>query len=288
MADVPDVLLATCADFPDGEPDGHLLVEELARRGVEARWAAWDDPEVDWSAARLVLVRSTWDYDSGRDEFLAWARSVGERLVHQADVLAWNTDKGYLVDLARTSLPVVPTVAVDHENDLAPVIAELAPAVVKPRVGAGGRGVVLFDGEPGGPAGLDESQLARGPWVVQPLVESVRTEGETSVFVLGGRAVAQVQKRPSGDEIRVHEEFGGRTDVVPLADEAVGVAVEAVQVAEGLLGVRLPYARVDLMRLDDGTLAVSEIEVTEPGLYLDVVPGNASAFAEVVVGLLDG
>ena len=93
MADVPDVLLATCADFPDGEPDGHLLVEELARRGVEARWAAWDDPEVDWSAARLVLVRSTWDYDSRRDEFLAWARSVGERLVHQADVLAFEAEQ---------------------------------------------------------------------------------------------------------------------------------------------------------------------------------------------------
>ena len=29
------------------------------------------------------------------------------------------------------------------------------------------------------------------------------------------------------------------------------------------------------MRLADGTLAVSELEVTEPGLYLEVLPGNA-------------
>ena len=58
--------------------------------------------------------------------------------------------------------------------------------------------------------------------------------------------------------------------------------------AEELLGVRLPYARVDLMRLDDGTLAVSELEITEPGLYLDVLPANAEAFADLVEDLLRG
>ena len=59
-----------------------------------------------------------------------------------------------------------------------------------------------------------------------------------------------------------------------------------MRVAEGLLGVRLAYARADLMRLADGTLAVGELEVTEPGLYLDLVPEVAPAFADVVAGLL--
>lgn len=281
-----DVLLATCADLPHGEPGGALLVEALADRGIDARFASWDDPAVDWHAARLVLVRSTWDYDGRRDDFLAWAREVGERLVNPAHAIVWNTDKAYLVDLCQTDLPVVPTVAVDEEGELAPAVASFAPAVVKPRVGAGGRGVVVFDGEPGGPEDLDESHLELGPWVVQPLVESVRTEGETSVFVLGGSVVSQVQKRPAGEEIRVHEEYGGRSEPVPVTSEAAQLAVEAVQVAEGLLGVPLPYARVDLMRLDDGTLAVSELEITEPGLYLDVLPANAGAFADVVADLL--
>jgi hypothetical protein len=264
-----DVLLATCAELPDGEPAGHLLVEELARRGIEARYAAWDDPAVDWASARRVLLRSTWDYSSRRDEFLAWARTVGE------------------VDLAETGLPVVATVTVDEEAELAPAVATFAPAVVKPRVGVGGEGVVVFDGEPGGTAALDESQLEPGPWIVQPLVTSVRTEGETSVFVLGGDVVSQVRKVPAGGEIRVHEHFGGRTDVVPVTSEAAQVAVETVKVAEELLGVVLPYARVDLMRLDDGVLAVSELEIVEPGLYLDVLPANAAAFADLVEDLLD-
>jgi glutathione synthase/RimK-type ligase-like ATP-grasp enzyme len=281
-----DVLLATCSELPDGEPGGRRLVDELSARGIEARYAAWDDPAVDWPSARLVIVRSTWDYDTRREEFLAWAQGVGDRLVNAGPALAWNTDKAYLIELGDADLPIVPTVAVDDEGELAPAIATFAPAVVKPRVGAGGRGVVVFDGEAGGPDGLDESHLEMGPWVVQPLVESVRTEGETSVFVFGRTVFSQAQKRPAGEEIRVHEEYGGATVAVPVTPEAAELALETVRVAERLLGASLPYARVDLMRLADGSLAVSELEVTEPGLYLDVLPANAAAFADLVAALL--
>jgi glutathione synthase/RimK-type ligase-like ATP-grasp enzyme len=283
-----DVLLVTCAALPEGEPGGDLVVRELAARGLSARWVAWEDPGVDWSEARLVLVRSTWDYDHRREEFLDWAHRVQRltTLVNTAQVVAWNTDKAYLLDLAEAGLPVVPTVAVDSELELAPAIADFEPAVVKPRVGAGGRGLVVFDLEPGGPEGLDESQLRLGPWVVQPLLESVRTEGETSVFVLGGRVVSQVRKVPAPGEIRVHEEYGGREEPVEVTDEAAELALRAVDVAEKLLDTALPYVRADLMRMDDGRLVVSELELVEPGLYLDVVPGNAAAFAEAVAGLL--
>jgi glutathione synthase/RimK-type ligase-like ATP-grasp enzyme len=129
--------------------------------------------------------------------------------------------------------------------------------------------VVVFDGMPGGPEGLDESQLDVGPWVVQPLVESVRTDGETSVFVLGGEVVSQVQKRPAAGEIRVHEEYGGRTEAVEVSQEARALALRTVAVAEEVLGVPLSYARVDMMRMADGELVLSELEAAEPGLYLD-------------------
>jgi hypothetical protein len=103
---------------------------------------------------------------------------------------------------------------------------------------------------------------------------------------VGGRAVAQVRKRPGGDEVRVHEEYGGRSDAEPLAAEHGRLATEAVGVAERLLGARLDYARADLMRLADGTLAVGELEVTEPGLYLDLVPSVAGTFAATVAAIV--
>ncbi|HET6165395.1 MAG TPA: hypothetical protein VFE07_01090 [Marmoricola sp.] len=280
-----DLLLATSSDWAGGEPGHEHLDAALAERSVRARWALWDDESVDWSEA-LVAVRSTWDYETRRNDFLAWARSV-PRLLNGADVFAWNTDKAYLVELDAAGVPVVPTLVVDGEEELPQAIASFGTAVVKPRVGAGGRGVVVFDGTEGGPSDLDESMLGPGPWVAQPLVASVRTEGEGSVFVLGGEVVSAVQKRPAAGEIRVHEQYGGSTVAVPVTDEARALARRTVAGAEALLGHALDYARVDHMRLDDGTLAVSELEVTEPGLYLDELPGNGAAFAAMVAARVD-
>lgn len=274
-----EVLLVTCRALPEGEPGAAVLDRALAARGVPARWVAWDDPAVAWQSAPLVAVRSTWDYDVRLPEFLAWAAEVGPALLNGASVFAWNTDKSYLVDLARAGLPVVPTATVASAHDLAAAVAAHRVAVVKPCVGAGGRGVdVVRRGSAYHPA-------HPGPWVVQPLVESVRTTGETSVFVLGGRAVSQVDKQPAAGEIRVHEHFGGLTRAVPLAAETAGLAVRAVAAAGRLLGTEVAYARADLMRYNGGWV-VSELELTEPGLYLDVLPGNAAPFADLLVARL--
>ena len=67
----------------------------------------------------MVAVRSTWDYEEpAATEFLAWAarRSSRGRLLNGAEVFAWNTDKAYLLDLARPALPVVPTVLLDDRG----------------------------------------------------------------------------------------------------------------------------------------------------------------------------
>ncbi|MGN6577320.1 MAG: hypothetical protein ACTHKG_16735, partial [Nocardioides sp.] len=119
-----DVLLVTCAEWPDGEPDGHLLVAALAARGIGARWVAWDDPDVDWPAAPLVAVRSVWDYQDRCEEFLSWARSVGPALLNGADAFAWNVDKRYLLDLASAGVAVVPTLLVEDESELPPAVAD--------------------------------------------------------------------------------------------------------------------------------------------------------------------
>jgi glutathione synthase/RimK-type ligase-like ATP-grasp enzyme len=278
----PVVLLATCADLPDGEEwtGTTHLTDAFAERDVDARWVLWDDPAVNWGEG-LVAVRSTWDYETRREEFLRWARSL-PWLLNSAEVFAWNTDKAYLPELAQTGVPVVPTVVVHRQRDLAGAVSGSGPAVVKPCVAAGGRGVVVLDG----PAAA-EPDLGSGPWVVQPLVESVRTEGESSVFVLDGEVVSQARKVPARGEIRVHEAYGGTTVAVPVSDEGADLARRTVRAAEALLGERLDYARVDQMRLADGTLAVSELEVTEPGLYLDVLPENAAHFADLVLRRLD-
>ncbi|WP_161962389.1 ATP-grasp domain-containing protein [Nocardioides speluncae] len=274
-SDSKNVLLVSSREWAAGEPGHEALDAELAGRGIDARWVCWDDPAVDWADAALVAVRATWDYTERPIDFLEWARDVGAvtRLLNGVDVFAWNHDKAYLTRLGE--LPAVPTRVVD--GDVAEAIAEFGTTVLKPRVGAGGDGLVIAD-RPDDPRLAD---LPATPLIAQPLVESIRTEGEVSVFVLGGEVVAQIRKVPGGAEIRAHEHRGARCFAEPLGEENRALALRAFEAAAAFTGRPLDYARIDMLRLDDGW-TVGEIEAIEPGLYLDVLPDNARPFADLV------
>lgn len=282
----PSVLLATCRRLPEGEPGGAALTAALAERGIASRWASWDDETVDWSAADLVVVRSTWDYSERRDAFLRWSAAISPRLVHGEPVFAWNTHKGYLIDLRAAGVSTVPTEIAASSDAVRDLVSRDGDWVVKPAVGAGGRGVArIREGETTGSAGLVGSSVrlwsGPGPWVVQPYLPSVTGVGEVSVFVVDGAPVAQVAKRPAREEFRVHETYGGTSRPVRLTADATTPALTAWAAAQRLLSVDLVYARVDLLELD-GAWVVSEVELTEPGLYLDVLPQNAAPFADAV------
>ena len=94
--------------MPKPDPETHLLTAELAARGVGHRVLRWTDPEVG-AGADLVVVRTPWDYIHRCEEFLAACRRPAAPVLNPPDVLAWNSHKGYLVELAAAGVPVVPT-----------------------------------------------------------------------------------------------------------------------------------------------------------------------------------
>lgn len=103
----PRIVLASSGDLPDGEADDAGLVEALRRRGLHARWLAWDDPQTE--QADLVILRSIGD-DTGEDidrrkEFAAWTIRVAN-LLNPPAVIAWNGGRRYLQDLAAAGIPV--------------------------------------------------------------------------------------------------------------------------------------------------------------------------------------
>ena len=279
------VLLATFDGMPDGEPGFEALDKALSERGIDFSWVVWDDPSVDWAAADLVVVRSTWDYAVRAPEFLAWTRSLDQpRLLNGTDVFEWNHDKTYLTEL--DPLPTVPTRLATSHAEFASAIAEFGTAVVKPRVSAGGAGLIIVTDPLDGRLGQTLRSHPTyppvgGPWIAQPLVESVRTRGEVSVFVLAGQVVSQVDKLPVGDEVRVHEQFGGGSVAVPIDPAIAAVALTVNDWLTRRFGRELDYVRVDLLQYADEWV-VSELELIEPGLYLDILPANAEPFADLI------
>jgi glutathione synthase/RimK-type ligase-like ATP-grasp enzyme len=280
------VALVTCAELRDLEPDDRLLLAPLADRRLRPDIVVWDDPAVDWAGYDLVVLRNPWDYVDRRDAFVAWAATV-PRLVNPADVVAWNTDKRYLAELAAAGLPVVPTTFVAPGDTWAePGAGEF---VIKPLVGAGSRDSGRYDlGRPDerrlAAAHVDRLRAAGRTVMVQPYLAAVDTYGETALVFVGGAYSHAVRKGPmltgpdSGDAGLYRPEH-----IIPRTPTAAEHDV-ARRVLAAVPGgaARLPYARVDLIPGPDGAPLLVELEVTEPSLFLGTADGAPERFADAV------
>jgi glutathione synthase/RimK-type ligase-like ATP-grasp enzyme len=281
---MPRVLLATCAALPDGDEDGEPLVRALAERGVDARWAAWTDPDIAWEAG-LVVLRSTWDYTADRDAFLTWVSAL-PRVANGAEVVRWNTDKLYLRDLATAGVPTVATMFA-APGETARFLEDVAEFVVKPSVGAGSRGVGRFTHDRTEAAHRHAAQLhAAGRTVlVQPYLDAVDTAGETALIYIEGRFSHAVRKGPMLPEGAAHPVHHGpdlyvAERIEPRLPEAAELAVGAavLDVVRERFGADQLYARVDLLPSPEGPVVV-ELELTEPSLFLQEGTGDANPAA---------
>ncbi|WP_027004753.1 ATP-grasp domain-containing protein [Conexibacter woesei] len=286
MSVPPRVALATCSHFPQGDPDDAPL--PAAIEGSE--YVIWDDPSVDWNRYDVVVLRSTWDYQHRRGEFLEWANAIGDRLLNPPEIVAWNTDKAYLKELEDAGLPVV------HTELIAPGAPFTAPAdgaeyVVKPTVSAGSRDTARFHGADDAPraAALVEAIHAGGRTaMVQPYVASVDERGETALLYFDGAFSHAIHKGPllTPGADPTAEVFAAET-ILPR--EATAAERELGARALAHVAARFPeldgpllYARVDVVEDEDGAPLILELELTEPSLFFMDDPGRVSDFAAAI------
>jgi hypothetical protein len=282
------IALATAAAFPDLDDDGPVLLRAIADRGITAEPAVWTDAEVDWSAYDLVVVRSTWDYQDRRDEFIDWARRVEglTTLANAAEVLAWNTDKTYLRTLQQAGLPVVPTDWLEPGDAF--VVPELGEYVVKPAVSAGSRDTNRY-------AVGDHDELATAhatallavgrTVMLQPYLAQIDTAGETALFFFGGAYSHAVRKAPLLTPAMGPVTGAYKEETIDPREPSDAERETAEQVLDALAAVApaaradLLYARVDLVPAADGTPTLLELELAEPSMFLefDGTGGTASA-----------
>jgi glutathione synthase/RimK-type ligase-like ATP-grasp enzyme len=275
-----EVALVTCADERYQEPEVHVAADALRAAGVSADVVSWDEDR-DWGAYELVVVRTPWDYFDRVTQFLEWAARVEREtsLVNPADVLRWNSHKGYLAEFTAKSVPTVPTRLVPGPStDVADQIREVPweEIVVKPAVDGGARHAWRGLRDDPSLSRVAERLTEHGDVVVQPFVPAI-VDGERSLVFLGGRFSHAVRKVPKTGDYRSQRHLGGReVDHEPDSAE-LQVALAAMAAAPG----RLTYARVDLVDWE-GAPVLIELEVIEPDLFLRDVPERVDRFVEVV------
>ena len=291
---VPCVALVSAAAARDLDDDLAPLESALRIQHSNVHIVDWDDAKVDWSAFDLALLRSPWDYTQRLAEFLAWAQRTSARtqLLNPLSVIAWNTDKHYLSELAAADVPVVASTFIEPGDAVKALMQRFLSAndatefVVKPAIGAGSRDAQRY--------GREESQSAiahaqrlldeRRSVLLQPYLGHVDTHGETALIFFDGNFSHAIRK---GALLKRGE---GPTRALFAAEHIVSrtPSSDELQLAHRTLAAMpfdrpLLYARVDLIHADDGSPRVLELELTEPSLFFDHAPGSVEKFAQAIL-----
>jgi hypothetical protein len=281
-----DVALASCARLPEPDPDAAPLAAALDAAGIESRVLAWDDPDADWSSARMTVLRSTWNYPQRPDAFVAWAEATAaaSRLWNPLPVVRWSAHKAYLLDLERRGVPVTPTALLRHGDptSLAALMRRRGwdEVVVKPAVSAASFRTLRV-----GAKNLDEGEAhlrglaAERDVLVQRYLPSVEDHGERALVWIDGCLTHAVRKSPRFDG----EGESVSTDAVPIS------TAEAELAAAALAGVDSPllYARIDVAPGPAGDPVVMELELIEPSLFFPQHPPALARFVAAIRARLD-
>ena len=261
---------------PDLRTDVFELDEEIgklrpafAAYGMELDVINWRDaPGVaaDYDAMLPLLV---WDYfESNEEEFLRAMAQICQRteLYNRFDIIQWNINKYYLENLSMQGAPTIPSRRVEHisEAEVQSAFSDFGceQLVIKPDIGGGAWRQVLYKKGDKYPA---KDQLPPQGALIQPFLKSVVTEGEYSFLYFGGSFSHALVKRPKDGDYRVQSIYGGREEPYEPSQQER----EQARAVFDMLDFTPLYARVDLLRADDGRLLLIELELIEPYLYLE-------------------
>ncbi len=259
------------------------LLAAAERAGLKAAVWCWDDPAVDWSACRLALLRSPWDYSERYPEFVGWLERVAAQslVLNPPELVRWNTDKRYLAELAAAGVAIVPTEFLAPGDALPKDLPN--EFVLKPAVGAGSKGALRLSADERDRADAHLADLHRSGQVVllQPYLDRVDARGEAALIHFDGHYSHCITKGPllrpqTGlvEGLFALEQISARE-----ADAAQLVAAEQILRALCALpvcGGQTPlYARVDLLEGEHGEPLLLELELAEPSLFFAQCPEAA-------------
>jgi hypothetical protein len=312
MAAVPVVVILTESEYAriDPQTPNHTKVEklvlgeeqwleaELNRRGVPAKRVGWDDKTFDWSRPSLLVIRCIWDYAKRYSEFCEWVERVkpvtAGKFLNDLNLVQWNIDKHYLKELSDRGVKGFPTVYLEpgtlqkekltfaewfHAN------ISWSDVVTKPCVSGNSKDTFHFVKEDVGKYSELYTKLnEKEALMVQPFQHGIK-DGEISVFVLDGKVTHSVRKVPQPNDFRIQFDFGGIDSPHEPTAEEREFALRVIQACPGDLLI----ARVDFFRDNDGDLALVELEIIEPRLWMELCPEAVGVLADGIerrLGLL--
>lgn len=261
----------------------HLVKPHLEDLGWQVDEVSWHDEGHDYNQYDVVVVRSTWDYQSFPNKFVKVLESIEQSIAtleNPYQLLLWNFSKDYLRDLEDSGVPILPTIWLEEFDSKLIQQAfshfDTAEIIIKPWVSANADFTYRLTEE----GFIFEQQsikeaLADKAIMVQKFEKTILDAGEFSLFYFGEHYSHAINKRPAADDFRVQEEHGGQLLSIEPSKEMLALAEKTI----ASLPHKPLYGRVDMLETSKG-LAIIEVELIEPSLYFNMDSESARRFAK--------
>ena len=250
--------------YPNGEKfyrQGERIAKELRALGIETDVLRNGEFIASLSTDGQVSISLPKQYDFvvylDKDKYLGrMLEGLGLRLFNPISAVEACDDKmlTYLA-LREAGVPLIQTIpaplcytpnAKADEKFLNKVAEELGfPLVVKKSYGSFGAGVQLVHGI--GELIKTANEVLHEPHVYQAFISEAAGR-DVRVIVIGGSAVAAMERVAKDGEFRSNIELGGKGRAIELTDEVKGVAEKAAQ------ALGLDYCGVDVLQTNTGAL----------------------------------
>ena len=269
---------ALLADGAIKDRDGWHIKNRLERENIHCEFVAWED---GWLHAdpRVALISSTWNYQEHPEKFLGWLMTDSMsnlKLLNDLSLVQWNMHKQYLIELKNANINIPDTYILSSIELLSEArwrnIFQTKSAIIKPAISASASGTLFIDDF--------RVWLENHRWqnihpnqdiILQPFLQSIQDQGEISLIFINGTFTHAKKKIPKQGDFRVQREFGGQLLIYHPNEIELQFAQSVMDACTELHHVPV-YARVDICEDNDGSLALMELELIEPELWLESSP----------------
>jgi glutathione synthase/RimK-type ligase-like ATP-grasp enzyme len=281
-----------------------MLPAHLSKRGATVTIKRWTDKDIITTILSSDLVTFLWAEDYIQHpvafrEFLETAKKAIEInqivvnrpcVMNHIDLVQWNMDKKYLLDMQRAGFDIPATEIIEAEqfasasalHERLQEFQSSGSVVLKPSISASSNHTRLISDisalSNDDTAYLDSCTkgVLQSSLVIQRFEPAIAT-GEYSFVFVGERLSHVVLKAPKSGEFRCQPQFGGSLLLKPI-DTIEGRTLSMVNAifdtlrmwfGKGSTG-EMGYVRIDGLVTDESAFILMEIEAIEPCLYLEM------------------
>lgn len=269
----------------------------VAERVIDLRNGEFLEAVQLCSLSRLALVRAVGSAERNRgplaEHFAALADQFSAGVINAPVTMSYALRKDYLALLGDLGVRTIPTIHLPADASLEDVTKAadgawpgLPPSqvIVKPTTGEAGNSYARlaaadgFDRDPVADVEFFKRKSALiGGWLVQPFQQNIAGQGlacgERSCVFIDGVLLYGVHKTlPGGHGVsRMNYQYGSTKRVLRNAEIPPQDLALCRQLLERWPADRFPLrlARIDVITDNEGLPVVSELEMLNPGLYVD-------------------